>query len=163
MLLRAVCEVDSELTVEVFSGSRAKSLPLLRQLAIELPNKITIRTDVSDMARLISRQDVIVTASGSIVWELCCLGMPSLLVVTAYNQSSNAKLLVNQGAANVVGSFLENEIAELAGKLAENLRVFKHSREVVEAISIRAAQLCDGLGADRVAQIMITRSKSQYG
>ena len=38
------------------------------------------------VAELISNSDLVITAAGTTVWEICCLGVPSVLVAVEDNQ-----------------------------------------------------------------------------
>ena len=58
-----------------------------------LPLQADVHSDVADMAALMSRADLAIGGAGSTSWERCCLGLPSLLIVTADNQRAIADQL----------------------------------------------------------------------
>ena len=50
----------------------------------------------ADMPKLIYDADLAIAAAGSSVWERCCLGLPSVLLVTARNQEFIYKTLISK-------------------------------------------------------------------
>jgi len=111
---------------------------------------ITIRRDVSDMATLMSEADVAISAAGSTCWELCFLGLPSILLDVAANQTAVALELCRQECALYAGSASNISVAELARSVETLVR----SRERRQSLSHRCRQLVDGLGAQRVVSAM---------
>jgi RimJ/RimL family protein N-acetyltransferase len=92
------------------------------------------------MAAVMGRVDVAVSAAGSTAWELCALGVPSLLIVVSPNQAGVADALDRAGAA--VRTTLEEVRRDVASLLADEPRR--------AAISARARTMADGWGARRV-------------
>jgi UDP-2,4-diacetamido-2,4,6-trideoxy-beta-L-altropyranose hydrolase len=157
VLLRGICAVDEHLEIDIFSGDKANSLPLLRKIAVELPNTIKIFSNVTDMAQLMLEQDLVVTAAGSIVWEICCLGLPSITVITSDNQKNNARALDRAAASIVAGDYRqvdEDKIFRLTNKLLND-------PQLTDRLSKKAASLCDGQGAERVADVMLKLLEGQ--
>lgn len=104
-----------------------------------------------DIAKLMSTADLAVGAGGVTSLERCCLGLPSIVVVTADNQEDVARGLDGAHAAVVVrgvDELLEERVAREFLRLAED-----PSR--LSAMSEAASQLCDGLGSDRVAEVLL--------
>jgi UDP-2,4-diacetamido-2,4,6-trideoxy-beta-L-altropyranose hydrolase len=98
------------------------------------------RGERSDMADVMRRIDIAVSAAGSTVWELCALGVPSLLIVVSPNQAGIADALDRVGAA--VRTSIEGVGRDVAALLADEPRR--------AALSSRAATVTDGRGARRV-------------
>jgi len=100
---------------------------------------------VEDMANLMLEADLAIGAAGSSSWERCCLGVPSLLGVSANNQKEIASRLATAGAAILIGEWSTvtvNEIAAHLRTLADPTRL--------GALSAAAAGICDGLGVGRI-------------
>jgi UDP-2,4-diacetamido-2,4,6-trideoxy-beta-L-altropyranose hydrolase len=94
----------------------------------------------SDMAEVMSHVDVAVSAAGSTAWELCALGVPSLLIAVSPNQTGVAAALDRAGAA--VRTTMDDVSRDLAALLADDSRR--------SALSSRARTVTDGRGARRV-------------
>ncbi|MBI4804273.1 MAG: UDP-2,4-diacetamido-2,4,6-trideoxy-beta-L-altropyranose hydrolase [Desulfovibrio sp.] len=103
-----------------------------------------------EMPQLMAWADIAVSAAGSTSWELACLGVASILVVTVPNQEIIFHGLLAAGAAEgltYTGPSFEVEIRELVLSLASD------SRRRMRLIN-RARTLCDGQGAVRVVRAL---------
>ncbi len=126
--------------VEAIGGPDAADFPA--------PPGVELRRGWSDLADAMARADLVVTAGGGTVWEMCCLGVPGVVVVTAENQRRNAAALAAAGAARVVGdldSTASDRIARAVGDLLDDTAGYA-------AMAGKAWKLCDGKGAVRVAR-----------
>jgi UDP-2,4-diacetamido-2,4,6-trideoxy-beta-L-altropyranose hydrolase len=136
--------------LDVVMGDVAPSRAEIEALAAADP-RVAAHIDARDMARLTAEADIGVGAGGSSVWERCVLGLPSLTVVVADNQRDNAVALEAAGAAVAVappsGDFDQRLRAAFERLMADPL--------LRTAMSRSAADLCDGMGADRVAQRLL--------
>jgi UDP-2,4-diacetamido-2,4,6-trideoxy-beta-L-altropyranose hydrolase len=54
------------------------------------------------MAELMANADIAIGASGATTWERCCLGLPTIQLVTAYNQEFIASKLNKINAIKLV-------------------------------------------------------------
>lgn len=95
---------------------------------------------VSDMATFLGQADLAVSASGSTIYELCVLGIPSVVVPIVENQRSLAATLDELGAA------VESTLSGAAEQVAELAQDQDRQIELGE----RAASLIDGGGAQRI-------------
>ena len=120
----------------------------IEQAADHLSCQARVLSDVRDMPRLLSETDLVIGAGGGSAWERCCLGVPTLMLVLADNQAEGAAALAAAGAALLVGT-----PQDLPSALP---RVMQQAARpsTLEALSRRASNLCDGLGASRVARIL---------
>ncbi|HXQ10602.1 MAG TPA: UDP-2,4-diacetamido-2,4,6-trideoxy-beta-L-altropyranose hydrolase [Caulobacteraceae bacterium] len=136
--------------LDVVMGDVAPSRAEVEALAAA-DGRVVAHIDARDMARLTAEADVGVGAGGSSVWERCVLGLPSLTVVVADNQRENAEALAAAGAALA--------IAPPSGDFDQRLRAaferLMGDAGLRAAMSHAAAGLCDGMGADRVAQRLL--------
>lgn len=150
-----VMEALGSVNVEGFRGvfvvgGSTPDVPSLESCAAKSPGTITIRRDVSNMAALMSEADVAISAAGSTCWELCFLGLPSILLDVAANQIPVALELSRQECALYAGSANNISVAELAKSVETLLR----SQETRRSLSRRSRQLVDGFGAQRVVSAM---------
>lgn len=145
----AAALADSGLALDVVVGAGAPSLPALRTMAAE--GRVTLHIDTDDMAGLITRADVCVGAGGSSVWERACLGLPTVTLILADNQRDMAMKLDAAGVTVALDARwpgLEGRLRDALGRLVAD--------DVLRAgMSARSAELCDGLGAERVAKALL--------
>lgn len=145
----AAALADSGLALDVVVGAGAPSLPALRAMAAD--GRVTLHIDTDDMAGLITRADVCVGAGGSSVWERACLGLPAVTLILADNQRDMAMKLDEAGlnlALDARWPGLEARLVEAVGRLARD--------DALRAeLSARSAAICDGLGAERVAEALL--------
>jgi len=96
------------------------------------------------------RADLVVTAAGSTVFELCCLARPAAALAVADNQVPNYDALVSAGQMIGLGRSPEAPVEELIS----NLRGATTGRGALRAIAAAASTVTDGLGAARVAEAL---------
>ncbi len=146
----ALQSLESEIeAVVVIGGSNAHDE--LSQTAWTGGKKtITVLRDVSNMAELMAWADVAISAAGTTCWELCLMGLPSLLIDLADNQTRLAKQLDERGCAVHLGSAQEASSKSLPHRLNTLLNSF----EVRQRLSMRARELVDGAGASRVVSVL---------
>ena len=136
--------------IDVVLGAAAPSLPGLTKVARRDP-RLMLHVDTPHMARLTAEADVGIGAPGSSTWERCVLGLPSVMVVLADNQRPAARALAQRGAALVV------DIAAADFDTAFDRALMKLLRDagVRRDLAARSAEICDGLGAGRIAEIFL--------
>lgn len=135
-----------DIELEVVVGATAPSLPRLRDLA-EADRRVRLHVDVADIEALMSRADVAVGAGGSTTWERACLGLPSLALILADNQRAMARAFDAAGLALAV----EAPGGEVALDLLVEWRRLTGDGGLRLELARRSAEICDGQGAERVA------------
>lgn len=149
-VVEAIIPVLGQIELDVVVGGRASSLERLRQLARGDP-RIKIHVDAVGMEQLMLAADVAIGAGGSSTWERACLGLPSVTLILADNQRTQARLLAEHGLTLAVDA--------VGGRFAELLmtawRTLITDRTLRSGMAQRALALCDGLGAARVADAIV--------
>jgi len=133
----------------VLSGS-APSLDAVSVLAGR-DRRIRLHVDTSEMASLTADADVAVGAGGSSVWERACVGLPSLCLVLAENQAAMARSLAEAGACIAVDA----RAPDFEAELAKAWRRLLDDADLRWSLSRRSSELCDGRGAERVADAIL--------
>jgi UDP-2,4-diacetamido-2,4,6-trideoxy-beta-L-altropyranose hydrolase len=142
---------QNELTVRIVAGIDNPRMHELTLASRELGPRVEVLGAVGNMAEHLAWADMALTASGSTVWEMCCLGLPMLLIVTASNQLGIAKALHQHGAAVSLGE-IEYITPDM---LTASLKKFLGDPSLRQALSQAGKQLVDGRGAARVAEILL--------
>ena len=142
-------ELDQDTSIDIVIGKESQKVGMLRAHPATIRFKTRVFGFVDNMAGLLSEADLAVGAAGVSSWERCCLGLPTLLLPVATNQLGIADNLVSAGVA---WKFSAPDI--------QNGIITKHINEVlggggIPAISERAKNLVDGLGCERIAEIIL--------
>jgi len=151
-VVAAVLPVCAGLAVDVVLGAGAASLARLQALAAA-DARLSLHVNTQAMPDLTAAADLAIGAGGSSVWERCCLGLPAITVVLADNQRPNAAALETAGAALA----LEAGAEDFEDRLRSALRRLAEDAPLRQAMSAAAAALCDGGGAERVADRLLAR------
>jgi len=102
-----------------------------------------------DLTELMLDHDLVVSASGTAVWELCCLGVPAALVCVSDNQQAGYARVLDRGAAVGLGDAVAGLDHDAA---VATLRRVLDDAELRGQLSAAGARLVDGLGAWRVVR-----------
>lgn len=150
-VVRALQKVDVDgLEATVVVGASNPHSREIESAARGLPATRLVR-DVSNMAELMARADVAVTAGGSTCWEIAFLGLPSVLLVLADNQKGIAKGLNEAGAALKLGWYKEVTSKQIAGALSH--LVSSHKQR--QLMSHNGQSLVDGIGGERIVSTIV--------
>ena len=150
-VVRSLREAGAHCDIDLAIGPAAASLPALRELAAGDP-RLHLHVDSRNVAALMAAADLAVGAPGTSSWERCCLGLPTIMLPLAANQTGVARALEAAGAALVIAS------AENAGAFAAPLLA---GGRPLAMLSAAAAALVDGKGTARVADALLTVSDKQ--
>ncbi len=110
-----------------------------------------LHENTRDMPYLMANADLAIGACGGSSWERCCLGLPSIVGIMASNQEYVAKALLNNQSAIV----LSGNRTEFSGKIFNAVNDLRLNPKLYRELSVNAARLCDGKGAQRVAETIM--------
>ena len=101
-----------------------------------------------------AESNLAIGAAGTTAWERCCLGLPSIIVVSAENQRRSAEALTNAGAALLLESeSLANDLPKLIDLILLGDKL-KQMRQVNLLIT-------DGNGTNKVVEILTLSHECQ--
>ena len=155
-VVRAILPALGEARLDVVVSNTAPSRLELQALG-ERDSRVVGHVDARDIAALTAAADIAIGAGGSSVWERCCLGLPSLTVVVADNQRENAAALAREGASLAIAP----PSGDFDARLQAAFATLASDATLRASMSAAAADLCDGLGADRVAARLLARMDTQ--
>lgn len=130
-------------SVDVLLAEGTQSWPAAHALAARDRRIVLHRPDSTDVASLMTAADVAIGSAGTTSWERCCLGLPSIVLALADNQTTVIAELCARDAIVLAGT--PSEAAAHACDLASRA-------ERRAELSRNAARLVDGRGADRVVE-----------
>ncbi len=138
-----------DLQVDVVVGSSNPRGDEIRLLCEQSAN-FRFHRQTPNMAELMARADLAVTAGGTSSWERCCLGLPAVVLAIADNQIEASTELADRGACIFLGR---------SGEVTD-----QHLSECIEALATNPARrramsdagfgLVDGRGCERVVAEM---------
>lgn len=155
-VVSAITAISSAALVDVVLSSAA---PHLADVAARLGTGMTLHIDPQDMPALLQRAKLAIGAPGSTSFERAMLGLPTILIQTADNQSDIASAFGKANAAVVLPlaalDDAENFRAMIVSLLADTGRRGE--------ISAAAASLCDGRGALRLLAVLAGEQTAKDG
>jgi UDP-2,4-diacetamido-2,4,6-trideoxy-beta-L-altropyranose hydrolase len=146
-VVAALAETDA--AIDVVVGSAYPHMESLRHLAGR-QGRTAVHQSTPDMAKLMVQADLAVGAPSSASWERCCLGLPTVTITLAENQSRVAAALSAVGATVSLGWYDAVDRSAIAGAVAQLSGSPSRLREMSEI----AARVTDGRGAERVADVL---------
>ena len=136
--LMRVCSSLNDINIIVIMGGSAPHLESIKSKANILSCKTDVKVDVGNMAEIMANTDIAIGAAGSTTWERCCLGLPTIQIITAKNQQFLAETLMQQN------------IVKLVKETKDTTCLLERSIEWMKDAGLAASQVCDGKGRYRV-------------
>lgn len=136
-------------TVHIILGKYNEDRETLLELAEELPF-LQLHENVTDMAALMKRCDLAISASGTTLYELCAVGVPTISFTMSDNQLTCAKAFAETGAIPCAGDVrmekdqVIDRVLSFMTEMSENIDKRKSAHDTMN-------RLVDGKGALRIA------------
>jgi UDP-2,4-diacetamido-2,4,6-trideoxy-beta-L-altropyranose hydrolase len=154
LVLRSLVPLRERIRVTVTLGSGAPHLSAVRTF-VSANSWVSLHVDPPRIWELMAAADLAVGGAGGSAWERCCLGLPSVVLTLADNQSANAAALQRAGAT-VLGSVDAVDEAGLRTAVATLLDHPQNRARMGQA----AAALVDGRGSGRAAERLLARAET---
>jgi spore coat polysaccharide biosynthesis predicted glycosyltransferase SpsG len=116
----------------------------------------TLYKQPANIAEIMIKADLAIGAAGMMMWERCCVGLPSLLISIAENQVKLSEYLDLIGVACFVGSLADIHIEK---KLIDKVSFFLHHEDEVKRLGINSFNLMGNNGQmhrDSVVKAMMS-------
>jgi UDP-2,4-diacetamido-2,4,6-trideoxy-beta-L-altropyranose hydrolase len=149
-VVRALAPALDEARLDVAIGGESASLPALRALAAG-DRRIRLWVDNAEMASLTADADVAIGAGGSSVWERAVVGLPSATVILAENQRVMIEHMADAGFTRG----LDAAAPDFEARVVDAWRRLAGDPALRWRLTERCAELCDGHGAERVADAVL--------
>lgn len=131
--------------IDIVVGQNFPAIETLKRDLAGFPS-VELHVQTSDMALLMAAADLAITAGGSVTWEKCTLGLPSLVAIQGDNQHSIATKMHECGAQITLGLASELTPACYAHCLDSV------QREELTTMTQSAASICNGSGIASVTE-----------
>jgi len=145
LCLEAINKINTELSITIVLGPANQHYKSVADIAESGNHNVNILDNADNMSEIMSWAQIAISGSGTTIWELAFMGVPSILIDTASNQQSSA-ILDEMNVANRLGtadSILLQDIYNAVLSMCEDPRRRK-------VMSKSGQELVDGLGPERV-------------
>lgn len=119
---------------------------------------ISVIAPTNELPALLATTDIAISAAGTSSWELCTLGIPSILVEVVDNQTESLREMSSRGL--VIGlspsAFTGDEMTMA---MTRNLELLATNEDARRGLSEACATMFDGLGATRVVEAMTAHTQ----
>jgi UDP-2,4-diacetamido-2,4,6-trideoxy-beta-L-altropyranose hydrolase len=157
-IVEALDDVDLPgLEARIIAGASNDHHADLCALASRLSANVEIARDVRNISELMAWAHVAVGAGGTSTWERAFMGLPSLVLVLASNQTRIAERVERLG----LGRRVDSERGSRRAAIAEALRKLMESPQARAEMSRRGRELVDGEGCDRLVQRLRSGAKKE--
>lgn len=137
------------LAIDVAIGLSNPHADSISSLCREMPGT-ELHRGADNMAQLMTRADLAIGAGGVMSWERCCLGLPTIAIDIAENQTGALAALARAAALVYLGSAPSVTADQIAGSIQSMLDDPARTRTMGEI----AQKLVDGQGSHRVLGAM---------
>ncbi|MCI8469275.1 MAG: hypothetical protein HFJ75_07310 [Eggerthellaceae bacterium] len=121
--------------------------------SVTLPDRLLsycrVHRGVADLAPLMREADFAVSAAGFTLYELSCMGVPTVAVPIVDNQMGNVAGFARRGLGLTF-----SEVMPTAGEIAVAVQKMFGNKGLREELGSRARQVVDGRGSARIARAL---------
>ncbi len=142
-----------DITCDVVAGGSNPHSAEIMRICSKLTN-VNYFSQVDNMADLMVKADLAIGAGGSITWERCCLGLPTIVFTIAENQVRLTEEAARAGGLVHLGRCSEINSERITHEIENMIR----NTEYMKSMSEKGLQTVDGNGVSRVEAIMRQRS-----
>ncbi|REL26044.1 UDP-2,4-diacetamido-2,4,6-trideoxy-beta-L-altropyranose hydrolase [Thalassotalea euphylliae] len=156
--LLAKAYIDSSLPIIKVAVVASRCTPCLSELSgLSLKyDWLTLHIDTKNISNLMLEADLAIGASGTTTWERCCMGLPTLSLIVAENQSLVNHNVSKKGASINLG-MPQNLNTQI---IVSAILSLNKNKNMYDTMVTQALEICDGTGAYRIASRLLSPSVS---
>lgn len=153
-LVQALEDLSADISLNVVIG---KLFPEAEKAALRELSKssvaLSLHEGLTDLAPLMKKCDLAVSAAGTTLYELCALGVPTISFTMADNQLASAKAFARQEAIPWAGDIRESEdeLSSVCQRIYCFLLEMAADPAKRKAVGKTMHRLIDGKGCERIA------------
>lgn len=136
--------ITTRVAVTVVAPAAQRAVVLDR--AEQIPHPTTVTGLLTDLPAVAAEQDLVISASGTSVWDFACMGVPMALLCVADNQREGYDAVVEAGLAFGLGTPPHRDLVERLRELDGALG----APSFLDGLRKRGREFVDGLGAWRI-------------
>jgi len=142
---------NQNFTATIVVGNGNSRVEKIDQLVQKATRSLKLRTNVKNMASLMSKADLAIATFGVTAYELAAIKTPMILLCLDDDHSVSASIFEQEGMARAVAIYKDGWEKQLAVFLREIMGSKEHRRDIKNA----AQNKVDGRGANRIAQVIV--------
>lgn len=142
--------LDKYLQINVICGRFDTQYDLLKRQKAYV-NNVKIYRAVSDIKRFMKEADLVISAGGTTLYELCAVGTPAISYSMADNQLDNVRKFHEDGIIDYAGDVRRDDVV---GNIERYLQLYNSNQKLRREKSKKMQKLVDGKGAWRIAKIL---------
>lgn len=119
---------------------------------------IAVYKNVKDMATLMQRADLVVSAASTVLYECCCILVPTVFFTIAENQENDTEIFSENQRMLYAGDVRKNKEAVIQ-KVAELIERIADDKQLRENMLRKMKGVIDGKGAERIAEEIVMLSR----
>lgn len=147
-ILSEICLTIPNISFHFVVGALNPRLEKIRNIAHQINNAV-LHINEQNISELMNRCDIAISAAGITLYELCAMGVPTIVYSLADNQKLAAYSFGQQGVMLSAGDCRENE--DFIDKIKQLLIKLINNKDKRIDLSKKMQKLVDGNGASRIA------------
>lgn len=148
----------SGLEIIVVAGPLTQCADAIKNTAECCKSKITIMSAPGNIAEIIGSCDIAISSAGTTVYELCAMGVPSILIMQADNQSLICDYFRKTGYMQVLGDYKDVK----HGEIAAAFNLYLDSPKLREKLQETLLTLVDRNGTGNIVNAVQTKMRGGY-
>ena len=150
-IIENICPIIESVSFHFIVGPLNPRKEHILEIADHVGNAV-IHVNEKNMSDLMKTCDVAVSASGSTLYELCAVGIPTITYSLADNQLMATEEFAKQGILLSIGDCRENK--DFVYQIREQIKMLCDDRELRLDLSSRMRNIVDGRGAERIVDAL---------
>lgn len=152
-----VLEVESYERIDIICGKYNEDYQCIKEKCAE-KERVYVHKAVSDMKKYLEQADLVVSAGGTTLYEICAVGTPAISYALADNQLNNVEQFHKEGVIEYAGDIRYDDVINNVRSLID---FYFTNHELRKEKSRKMRRIVDGKGARRIAKILISESNEE--
>ena len=157
-IMRALYNIPNTIHVDVIFGPSFSHYPEVDKILHRAPRDFNIITRRGDLSDLMLEADLAISAAGITLFELACLGIPTIVVCGELFEVETAKRLQREGFGINLG--FGGHVDE--DDIYTTVRQLMHDFNLRSEMNKKGKGLIDGCGIQRMAEIIVESFYRKY-
>lgn len=154
-IVSALLDMPQKLHLKVVIGPAFSFDDILDKIGKQGHSNVEIIREADDLSAVMTESHIAITALGTTIYELACMGVPSIIIANYRTDDKAMRLFESLGIAMPLGY---HEDVTRDGILMA-VETFIKDRKIYEEMSEKCRLLIDGHGAERISDIVVKMLK----
>lgn len=151
---------ERSLNIIVCAGGTAENIQSIQDVIADCSqHHIDLYVNAPNVPALMRASDIAIGAGGTMSWERCCMGLPTLAIEVADNQKEVLRALDHAGALMNLGRLSALDHAAFVAAFTD----FVQRGNLLAQMSLAAKKICDGRGVERILPYLMVPERSKNG